>query len=116
MPAKSNTDKLTKKELVAMIAKKTGNSETATNAFFDGLEAVMKDWLSKENRAIDAIPGYMQFRVVKKDATTERKGRNPKTGKEITIASKPQRLALTSKRLTSFSSFFGATKKYPPKI
>jgi len=106
MPPKSIIEKLTEKELITSIAEKTNNSKDNTKSFFDALEAVMKEWLTKPDRAIDVVPGYIQVKVVMKDATKEREGRNPRTGKPITIPAKPERLALTSKKLTAFTKFF----------
>jgi DNA-binding protein HU-beta len=71
---------MTKAELVAKVAEKTGlkkaEAERAVNAVVDALAEA----LSKGERT--AIPGLGVFSVKQRK---ERKGRNPKTGKEIKI-------------------------------
>lgn len=71
---------MTKSELVAKTAEKAGitkaSAERAVNA---AIEAVVEA-LSKGERV--AIPGLGVFNIRERKA---RKGRNPRTGKEITI-------------------------------
>jgi DNA-binding protein HU-beta len=74
---------MTKAELIAEIAKKSGSSkadaERAMNAFID----VAKKTLKKEGKL--ALAGFGSFVVSKRKA---RKGRNPQTGETIKIKAK----------------------------
>jgi len=71
---------MTKAEFIANLAAKTGfskkDAEKAVNAFIE----VVKDALKKGEKV--SLVGFGSFEVVKRAA---RKGRNPQTGKEITI-------------------------------
>lgn len=71
---------MNKAELVAAIAKKTGSSkkeaENFVNAFIDASKGELKKGGSLQ------LIGFGSFKVAKRKA---RKGRNPKTGKEINI-------------------------------
>ena len=71
---------MTKAELVAKIAEKTGlskkDSEAALNAFME----TVKEALSNGEKV--SLVGFGTFEVVER---AERKGRNPQTGEEITI-------------------------------
>ncbi len=74
---------MNKTDLVAKITKDAGLTKTqaakAVNAFIDAV----KDALKKGDKVI--LVGFGTFKVVERKA---RKGRNPKTGKEITIKAK----------------------------
>jgi len=71
---------MTKAELVAKIAEKTGlskkDAESALNAFMDSV----KEALAAGEKV--SLVGFGTFEVVER---AERKGRNPQTGEEITI-------------------------------
>ena len=71
---------MTKAELVAKIAEKTGlskkDAELALNAFMDSV----KEALAAGEKV--SLVGFGTFEVVER---AERKGRNPQTGEEITI-------------------------------
>lgn len=71
---------MNKTELVASVAEKAGmtkkDAEKAVNAIFDSIE----DALAKNDKV--QIIGFGTFEVKMRE---ERKGRNPQTGKEITI-------------------------------
>jgi DNA-binding protein HU-beta len=74
---------MNKSELVAAIAKKTEASKTSTEQFVNTLMDVVKGELKKGGTV--QLVGFGTFKVVKRSA---RKGRNPKTGKEIQIPAK----------------------------
>jgi DNA-binding protein HU-beta len=74
---------MNKSELVAAIAKKTEASKTSTETFINTMMDVVKGELKKGGTV--QLVGFGTFKVVKRSA---RKGRNPKTGKEIQIPAK----------------------------
>ena len=71
---------MNKTELIASVAEKAGmtkkDAEKAINALFSSVE----DALAKDDKV--QIIGFGTFEVKSRE---ERKGRNPQTGKEITI-------------------------------
>ena len=71
---------MNKTELVASVEEKTGmkkkDAEKAVNALFESVQEA----LAKEDKV--QIIGFGTFEVKSRE---ERKGRNPQTGKEITI-------------------------------
>ena len=73
---------MNKEELIAEVAKITCTKVEAGNAV-DALFEGVKKALKKGNRVI--LVGFGTFSVVKRSA---RKGRNPQTGKVITIPAK----------------------------
>jgi len=73
---------MNKEELVAEVAKTTctkAEAGKAVDAFFEAVKKALK----KGNRVV--LVGFGTFSVVKRRA---RKGRNPQSGKEITIPAK----------------------------
>jgi len=84
---------MTKAELIAAIAKDTGNTKVDTEAYLNSTLAVITKTLKKG----DSIPliGFGSFSVVKRAART---GRNPQTGKPLKIkASKTVKFSVGSK-------------------
>ena len=85
---------MTKAEFVAKYAKKTGMSKTdaaeAVNAFFEVTAEALKDGEKV------VFPGLFKAEVTERK---ERTGRNPLTGKEITIPAKKSIKAKFSDKL-----------------
>ena len=85
---------MTKAEFVAKYAKKTGMSKKdaaeAVNAFFEVTAEALKDGEK------DVFPGLFKADVTERK---ERTGRNPLTGKEITIPAKKSIKAKFSDKL-----------------
>ncbi len=74
---------LTKSEMIAAVAEATGTSKNAAGKAFDAVfEMISKELISGEKVSIH---GFGTFTVKQRNA---RKGRNPQTGKEITIPAK----------------------------
>lgn len=80
---------MTKAEIVAKVAEKTGLSKQMTAKTFDAIMDALAEGIKKGERI--AIPSLGVFKVVTRKP---RKGRNPKTGKEIKI---PARKAVSFK-------------------
>lgn len=74
---------MTKAELIAKVATETGMTKTATEKAINATVNALVEALAKGERI--AIPGLGIFTVKER---AERKGRNPKTGKEIVIPAK----------------------------
>jgi DNA-binding protein HU-beta len=72
---------MTKAELVAKVAKKANASQASTAAIIDTTLGEIKALLGKGGSI--SFTGFGSFSVSKR---AKRKGRNPQTGKEMTIA------------------------------
>lgn len=79
---------MTKTELIDVVAEKTGltkkDSGEAVNAVFDNIVEFLSDEANKSEADRDNVQiiGFGTFEVRDR---SERKGRNPQTGEEITI-------------------------------
>ena len=74
---------LTKNDMVQQVQDKTGLTKKESMAGIDGVFKIIKDELS-HGKPIK-ISGFGKWTVLKKKA---RKGRNPQTGKEMTITAR----------------------------
>ena len=72
---------MTKVELVAAVAEKAGISKKAAGAAVAAYVDVVTETLANGEKVV--IPGFGTFEVSER---SERTGRNPATGEEITIA------------------------------
>jgi nucleoid DNA-binding protein len=77
-PAKS----MTKSEVLAGIAEKTGLTKKQVGLVFEAMAAQIKKSLSTRGPGVYTVPGLMKLVVVRKPATPARKGINPFTGQE----------------------------------
>jgi DNA-binding protein HU-beta len=81
-----------KAELVDRIAELTGMPKTKVAMVYEHLFELIGAALTKDDKV--AVPGFGTFQVAKREA---RKGRNPATGKPITIkASKTVRFKVST--------------------
>jgi integration host factor subunit alpha len=104
---------LTKAELIDILCEKTGVTRNQSVEFLERVFAIMKETL--ENGETVKVSGFGNFIVREKKP---RKGRNPKTGLELTIAArrvltfKPSHvLRKAVNQGASSSSPFGATEE-----
>jgi DNA-binding protein HU-beta len=88
---------LTQSQLVGEIAERAGLSKSDTKAALEALEQVVLEQLGEAEKV--RIGGVVQLNVRVKDATGPRKGRNPATGEEITIAAKPASVTVKARPL-----------------
>jgi DNA-binding protein HU-beta len=88
---------LTQSQLVGEVADKAGLTKSETKAVLDALEEVVLDQLADAEKV--KIGGVVQLTVRVKEATKARKGRNPATGEEITIAPKPASVTVKARPL-----------------
>jgi DNA-binding protein HU-beta len=75
--------KMTKTQMVATLAEKTGLSKKDVTSVMDELASLAYDEVRKEGEFV--VPGFGKLVKVNRK---ERKGRNPATGEEITIPAK----------------------------
>ncbi|MGN7067640.1 HU family DNA-binding protein [Micrococcus luteus] len=71
---------MNRKELVAAVAERSGNTQTAVSDVLDALFEVFTAQVKKGEKV--SIPGWL---AVERTERKERTGRNPRTGEEITI-------------------------------
>lgn len=81
--------RLTKSELVAALAKKSGLDKKQVGAVLTALNEVVYKELGKGGAGEVTIPGLTKFVTVKKPAVPERKGTNPFTGQPAVFKAKP---------------------------
>ncbi len=81
----------TKTEVYAALADKTGLTKKQVGAFMDTLSEYLKGQVGKKGPGLFVLPGILKVKRVRKDATAERQGRNPKTGEPMIIKAKPAR-------------------------
>lgn len=74
---------MNKKELIDAVAEKLGATKVATTSTVEAVFEVIVESILKDEEV--KISQFGAFQVVEKK---ERKGRNPKTGEEITIPAK----------------------------
>lgn len=84
-------DPMTKSQMVTALAESTGLSKQDVGAVLSELGNLVERHVKKRGAGQFTLPGLLKIRTVKKKATKARKGRNPFTGEEITIAAKPAR-------------------------
>jgi nucleoid DNA-binding protein len=85
-------EKQTKAQIVVLIAEETGLTRAQVVSVIDTLADVAKRHLAKKGSGEFAVPSLgVKLRRAKKPAQKARKGRNPFTGAEITIAARPAR-------------------------
>jgi DNA-binding protein HU-beta len=88
---------LTQSQLVGEIAERAGLSKAETKAVLEALEEIVLEEVGKAEKV--RIGGLVQLNVRVREATGERKGRNPATGEEITIAPKPATVTVKARPL-----------------
>jgi DNA-binding protein HU-beta len=74
-------DSMTKAELVAQIAERTGVSKSDVEKTMKGFEEVVQQVVSKGGDKL-SLPGFLSFEQVDRSART---GRNPQTGETIQV-------------------------------
>ncbi|MCG7422635.1 MULTISPECIES: HU family DNA-binding protein [Micrococcus] len=71
---------MNRKELVAAVAERSGNTQAAVSDVLDALFEAFTAQVKKGEKV--SIPGWL---AVERTERKERTGRNPRTGEEITI-------------------------------
>jgi DNA-binding protein HU-beta len=105
---------LTQTQLAQEIADRAEVSRAEVKRVLTALEEVVLDELSEAEKV--KIGNLVQLTVRLRPATKARKGRNPATGEEITIAAKPAAVALRARPLARAKSALPSVQKAKRKL
>lgn len=100
---------LSQTQLVASVAERAELSKADAKRALLALEEVVLDELGNAQKV--RIGGLVQLTVRLKPAQKSRKGRNPATGEEITIAAKPASVDLRARPLARAKSALPSVQK-----
>ena len=89
MDSPTSKKPMTKTEMIAALAESTGLTRKQVVSLFDELATLIKKELGEEGAGIFNISNLLKIKVVRKPATTERKGINPFTKEETVFKAKP---------------------------
>ena len=81
----------TKTEVYSALAEKTELTKKQIGAVMDALTDYIKVQIGKKGPGIFQLPGLLKIKRHKKPPQPARKGRNPRTGEEMTFPAKPAR-------------------------
>ena len=91
MAIKTSARAMSKSEVVSGIADTTGLTKKQVSSVFESMTSQIKKSLGRSGPGAYVIPGLMKLVVVRKPATSARKGINPFTGEETMFKAKPAR-------------------------
>jgi nucleoid DNA-binding protein len=100
---------MTQSQLVSAVADRADLSKSDAKRALDALENVVLEEIG--NAQMVRLVGLVQLTVRLKPATKARKGRNPATGEEITIAAKPASVDLRARPLTRAKAALPSVQK-----
>ncbi|TML23793.1 MAG: hypothetical protein E6G32_05170 [Actinobacteria bacterium] len=100
---------MTQTQLAGEIAERSGITKGDAKRALEALEDVVLEQLADAEKV--RIGGVVQLNVRVKEATGPRKGRNPATGEEITIAAKPAAVALKARPLARAKAALPSVQK-----
>jgi DNA-binding protein HU-beta len=100
---------LTQTQLATAVADRTGMSKAEAKRTLEALEDVVLEELGNAEKV--RIGGLVQLTVRVKPAQKSRKGRNPATGEEITIAAKPASVDLRARPLAKAKGALPSIRK-----
>jgi DNA-binding protein HU-beta len=100
---------LTQTQLAAAVAAKTEISNAEAKRVIAALEEIVLEELGNAQKV--RIGGLVQLTVRVKPASKARKGRNPATGEEITIAAKPASVDLRARPLAKAKAALPTVQK-----
>lgn len=80
---------LTKTQLLNEMAERTGLAKKDVATFFEQLEGLIEESLSKKGPGALTIPGLMKIVKQVRKARPAREGRNPQTGETMMYPAKP---------------------------
>ncbi len=100
---------LTQTQLVNAVADRAGMSKNDAKRALTALDEVVLEELGNAQKV--RIGGLVQLTVRLKPATKARKGRNPATGEEITIAAKPASVDLRARPLAKAKGSLPSVQK-----
>ena len=95
------TQRMSKSELQAALAQKSGLTRKQVAAVLDGLSEVMRQQLGKKGPGEFVLPGLLKLNVIVKPAVPARKGINPFTKEPTVFKAKPKRKVIKARVLKS---------------
>lgn len=100
---------LTQTQLITAVADRADLSKTDAKRALDALNEIVLQELGNAQKV--RIGGLVQLTVRVKPAAKARKGRNPATGEEITIAAKPASVDLRARPLARAKAALPSVQK-----
>jgi DNA-binding protein HU-beta len=100
---------LTQTQLVTAVAERSELSKADAKRVLDALDQIILEELGNAQKV--RIGGLVQLTVRVKPAQKARKGRNPATGEEITIAAKPAAVDLRARPLAKAKAALPTVQK-----
>jgi nucleoid DNA-binding protein len=100
---------LTQTQLTTAVADRTGLSKADAKRALEALEDVVLEEIGNAEKV--RIGGLVQLTVRVKPAQKSRKGRNPATGEEITIAAKPASVDIRARPLAKAKGALPSIRK-----
>ena len=100
---------LTQSQLISQIAEDTELTKNDVKNVLTSLEEVVLSQIGSAEKV--KIGSLVQLNVRLRPATKARKGRNPATGEEITIAAKPASVTLKARPLAKAKSALPSVQK-----
>ena len=100
---------LTQTQLISALADRAELSKTDAKRALTALEEIVLEEIGNAQKV--KLGGLVQLTVRVKPATKARKGRNPATGEEITIAAKPASVALAARPLAKAKGALPSVQK-----
>lgn len=100
---------LTQTQLAGAVADRAEITRAEAKRVLDALEDVVLDEIANAEKI--KIGGLVQLTVRVKPASKARKGRNPATGEEITIAAKPASVDVRARALTKAKAALPSVQK-----
>ena len=100
---------LTQTQLIAAVAERSEFSKADAKRVLSALDEVVLQELGNAQKV--RIGGLVQLTVRVKPASKARKGRNPATGEEITIAAKPAAVDLRARPLAKAKAALPTVQK-----
>jgi nucleoid DNA-binding protein len=100
---------LTQTQLTSAVADRAGLTKSEAKRALTALEDVVLEQVGNAEKI--RIGGLVQLTVRVKPATKKRKGRNPATGEEITIAAKPASVDVRARPLARAKSALPSVQK-----
>jgi DNA-binding protein HU-beta len=100
---------LTQTQLIAAVAERSEFSKADIKRVLSTLDEVVLEELGNAQKV--RISGLVQLTVRVKPASKARKGRNPATGEEITIAAKPAAVDLRARPLAKAKAALPTVQK-----
>ena len=85
----TTTKPLTRTEVIASLANRSGLSKQQVSSFFDELVDLIADQLKEGGPGVANIGGLMKVKVIRKPAQPEREGINPFTKEKTIFKAKP---------------------------